>query len=1327
MTHTRSGTPTSSIKKATRFALTACTFVLLLSALGASSAAAEVNLCSGAGSAAGQCSEPRGLATDFETGHVYVADRGNNRIDVFNAPDGAFLFAFGWGVDTGANALQTCTTASTCQAGIAGSAAGQLNGPNRIAVDNAPGSANRHDVYVVGTDHRWLHFKADGSFESATGWGVDTGAEELQTCTTGSGCQAGSGGPGQCQLDDHDLSSVPDPISIGPGGNVFVGAFSGLSGEGKDWVVRVEKFSPAGACLGETKGLVTGARIDGLAVDSAEHAYVSLNGSADSLRKYELGSGTQLCNPTPGVEASALALDASDHLFAFQLESGQRNKIITELDPACNIVRRFGYGNEISFNKGLARFSSAEGDIFGSGETGTVPYLKFPPPGPVVVPDSPEATQIGAVKATIRAEVNPEGKATEVHVEYVTQAHFEAEGFNNAVKGTPVSLAAGFDVKGVSLPVGCKAIAEGGCLEPQTTYRYRVIATNADNPGGTGEGSAEGEPFTTPEHFRAAWASEVGTDSARLSAEVDALGIPTSGYFEYVESAGYEADIKNGGDGFAHAIRVPDPQPPASEAELSFGEGDGAIVKSAVLYPLAQGATYRYRFVVVDPLQQQVSEAKAFTTFSPETPGSCPANEAFRTGPAALLPDCRAYEMVSPVDKAGGSIVALGEFTTEQPATVNQAAVSGGRLAYGAYRAFGDAASASWTTQYIAERDPGAGWRSHAITPPKGEAIKNLLQANNEFKAFSADLCEGWLVPFSEPPLAKGAVAGYFNLYRRTDRLCGKEGFEALTSAKPQNQTATEYTLELQGLSADGKLAAFGADGSLVGSGAPANPAHNVQLYLKGPGKAQVFACVLPGGTPSPGACQAGTGSNLFGLDRVGNFTNAVSADGKRVFWTNANEEGRIFVRENPLGKGAECAEASAPCTLDVSRAAEEASGTARSHFWTAAEDGSKALFSTVNEGKGVSDLYEFGVDAKTTTKIAGGFLGFLGASEDASHVYFASSEVLSGGEENGHGEEAVAGKANLYLYEAGAPAVRRFIGTLSSADVNPFPAYKFGSTATAYQPRKHNGRVSADGEHAAFLSTARLTGYDNTDAVSGEADNEAFLYDAASGKLVCASCNPSGGRPEGEDAERGELSFWIAARLPVYENVLYAPKVLSSDGTRLYFEAADALVPRDTNHRIDVYQWEQLGAGGVDGCRASDASYSPAAGGCVSLISSGQSVYDSTFVDADPSGSDVFFNTVSGLVPQDLGLLDIYDARIGGGLPSPPGPPPGCEGDACQSPPEAPNDPTPASASFKGAGNLAKAPASRCAKGKVRKHARCVAKKRAKKRHSNRKRGAER
>jgi hypothetical protein len=163
----------------------------------------------------------------------------------------------------------------------------------------------------------------------------------------------------------------------------------------------------------------------------------------------------------------------------------------------------------------------------------------------------------------------------------------------------------------------------------------------------------------------------------------------------------------------------------------------------------------------------------------------------------------------------------------------------------------------------------------------------------------------------------------------------------------------------------------------------------------------------------------------------------------------------------------------------------------------------------------------------------------------------------------------------------------------------------------------------------------------------------------------------------------------------------------------RAFFNSFDPLVLSDTNEAGDVYEWEAVGKGR---CTETAPAFSKPNEGCLSLISTGKSADDSEFLDASPSGEDVFFTTASSLVPQDYGLIDVYDARVGGGFPpSPPTPAP-CEGEACVGAASAPSDRTPASSAFRGSGNVREgSPKLRCPKGKRevrrRSKSRCVAK----------------
>jgi hypothetical protein len=186
----------------------------------------------------------------------------------------------------------------------------------------------------------------------------------------------------------------------------------------------------------------------------------------------------------------------------------------------------------------------------------------------------------------------------------------------------------------------------------------------------------------------------------------------------------------------------------------------------------------------------------------------------------------------------------------------------------------------------------------------------------------------------------------------------------------------------------------------------------------------------------------------------------------------------------------------------------------------------------------------------------------------------------------------------------------------------------------------------------------------------------EVYEYDLEAESLHCVSCNPSGLRPLGPSTLsliRSVLGKAPGAAFPQPEN-------LPAQGEgRLFFNSLDVLSPKDTNgHLQDVYEWMPSG---VSGCARAQ--------GCLSLISSGHSANDTTFMTATPDASNAFFVTREQLLPQDHDeLLDVYDARVGGGIAE--GGVPPCSGETCRgslsSPPSLPGA---GSSFFSGLGNL--------------------------------------
>lgn len=818
-------------------------------------------------------------------------------------------------------------------------------------------------------------------------------------------------------------------------------------------------------------------------------------------------------------------------------------------------------------------------------------------------------------------------------------------------------------------------------LSSETLYNFRLVVKNANAAVVAGNRS-----FKTPSKpgVPGVWSVDVGIAEATLKAEVNPENSPTNYRFEW----GTDTSYGN------------------STGEISIGSGNDDQVVTLPLEGLLPDTIYHYRLVATNSIG--VTEVSDHTFVTYPTAGApksdCP-NQVFRTGPSAMLPDCRAFEMVSPVDKNGGDIKVLVT-GREFPARLEQASETGDRMAYSSASAFAGALSAPWTSEYLATRTAG-GWSTEAINPPRESESPSYigLILDAQYKAFSADLSSGWLFQ-DTTPLDDCAPEGVLNLYRRDNRT-GE--YEALIPSQPVGVPSEGYRLELQGVSKDGTRSVFRANARLTPDAAKTNNAYQLYEHVRGEGCGELrLVSLLPNGKATTENVDASVGvGGQPGEYREGTVSRAVSDDGTRVFFTlgGAETPGALYVRinadqEQSLVSSGKCTEPERGCTLPIA--------ASKARFWTAASDGKKVIYSV--PGDGGEDLLEFDVEkalagepAKST--IAESVSGVVGASQDASRMYFVSREQLDG--------EGVAGSPNLYRYEPGKTDSERYelVATVSPQDLRA-QQVNLGVGIAGPGPITNGVRLTADGSRLAFVSSGSLTGYDNTDTRSGEPSLEVYLYNAESEDLACISCNPSGARPQGRMYEiRPDLRWPRAAMMPAGQSQAFAPRVLSEDGDSLFFESFEALLPRDVNGKADVYQWQR--AADQAQCEAVGAElYVPTAGGCLSLISTGQSSTDSEIADATPDGSNVFIRTGESLLPQDPGQVDLYVARVEGGFPPPPSPPAACEGEACQGPLALPDDPTPASSSFHGPGNVNDKPSSKpCPKGKIRKKGRCVPK----------------
>lgn len=421
----------------------------------------------------------------------------------------------------------------------------------------------------------------------------------------------------------------------------------------------------------------------------------------------------------------------------------------------------------------------------------------------------------------------------------------------------------------------------------------------------------------------------------------------------------------------------------------------------------------------------------------------------------------------------------------------------------------------------------------------------------------------------------------------------------------------------------------------------------------------------------------------------------AISNNGELVFWTGiGGGNPHLYVRDTAREE---------TLRLDTVQEGASGEGEVRARFQTASANGSRVFFTDEQEltpgskaglgkrkalyvaervagsGEGdsplsytLTDLTPEGLngesaDVPSDTESSGG--GVLGASEDGSYVYFVANGVLAPGAPRGgcddEAEPTAATTCNLYErhYNGTEWEPTKFIAPLSFED-----APDWGAGGYPEDLSDETSSVSPNGLYLAFMSELPLTGYENVDA-SAEAENardeEVFLYDAETERLVCASCNPSGARPKGvhdieakfeggaplvADApdiwggEKEQVDHWLAGSIPGWtaantRQAFYQSRYLDNKG-RLFFDSPDALVPAVAEEKASkekVYEYEPDGLGS---CRTE--------GGCVGLISAPGAERESTFLDASASGNDVFFLTASKLLPEDEDTnYDIYDAHV--------------------------------------------------------------------------------
>jgi hypothetical protein len=1113
--------------------------------------------------------------------------------------------------------------------------AGGFASPNAIAIDNSADSLDPSagDVYVVDSGHSVIDkFDPEGNYlgQIATGAGGEPLGELLGVAVDPAGVvwvyQASK------ELDSYSNASV----------NVFLSSAE-------------TPFEEA---------------IPGFAVDSEDNLYVN-KGRFGKISS----SGERLIKALGPEEATAAAIDPSDdHLY---IDTGEGISAFETTEPVgctpakgetfqdsqCVIpLEQFG-GGHLSASHGVTVDSQNDLVYASNRETDTVAVFDL-----VHTPTAltGEATNLSESTATLNGTVNPEG------VEVSTCA-FEYGHSSEYGESVPCEQEPGSGEGAVPVSANISGLEVG-------RYHFRITASNAN---GETHGADHTFAITAKPTISAEGLLSVGATSATISAQINPNGLPTTYQLEYGTSTGYGSVTATGTLGPAFSF---------AGVQINItGLSPSIVYHARVFAANARGSVKGTQDITITAASAGGSASAS----------SC-SNRTF-AGFSPLLPDCRAYELVSGDGGPGEVYVPAGPATIsphEEDVTTElamRAAAGGGRAAYvGEPGETGGSGSSGkgLGNQFLATRDAGS-WSVQNVTPSVAEA--EVIPNSPIFEGFSAELETG-VFSSDSTALAKAASpqgpGGCQVLYNRSSDGAFHALFaQTLTPGECGKPTPPEAFLPQNLVYAganEGTPSMPAGSHMLFQSPAPlaANASASVEesegsnLYESIGGVARLVS-VLPGGEADADAVFGARPSTP--LNRP-NFTNVISADGAQIFWTDLSS-GRLYERLNGTS------------TVAVSQ------GVAT--YWGASTDGHFAFYS---EGE---ELWRFDTQSDEREEFAGegaGVQGVAGISEDGSYVYFVASGALAVGAESrkcqepgieriekqkkgeltpedeeqllaeAHEEQRgrlPAGRGcNLYLHHS---QETKLVAALSVRDddlrrIRAGEALELGAWQGELGAR--TAEVSDGGRELVFESTQQLTGYDNSrldEAINFEYGVEAFVYNMDTG-LACASCEPSGAPPALEPGGSGTF-------LPISLSPTFMRRWVSADGSKVFFDTSQPLSKQDTNGTQDVYEWERAGSGT---CLVGSAG-----GGCITLLSGGDSADLSFFVDASADGGDVFF-THRGLldgVGNKHGRAALFDVRAGGGFPESST---ACTGTGCQGvPPAPPSFATPPSTTFSGGGNF--------------------------------------
>jgi hypothetical protein len=654
-------------------------------------------------------------------------------------------------------------------------------------------------------------------------------------------------------------------------------------------------------------------------------------------------------------------------------------------------------------------------------------------------------------------------------------------------------------------------------------------------------------------------------------------------------------------------------------------------------------------------------------------------NESLRAELASqMLPDCRAYEMVSPAYKATASVNVFAVASTgDQVVGMSQGAFS---------NPSGEAEEAIFNAVYLFKRGL-SGWTATPMNP------SNVAFPGQAFADAEPDSGSSlWLL--HTPTQSALTTDAYI---RRADGSTDEIGPllpPEATVGPPSQKGPAPSPAVVAGATRDYGTIVIRDEGTVGGVEAhwPFDKTkRGWSLYdYQGTGNSSPSLVGVSGGAGSTTLIsECGTALGSSGEKLAGSAYNALSSDGRIIYFTPGPADNEPCEGAQPAVAEV-FARVSNTSTVNVSSpppaecdATCEASTPRDKHYEGASEDGTKAFFTStqalltgasedaepedsasragcaVTIGAGGCNLYSYEIGAPAGSRfrlIAGDaeVLGTARIAESGASVYFVARKAAFNsvaGPLDFTADGAEEGGNNLYVYRTASHTVQ-FVAALPESD-----SELWGMRDT------RPVQTSPDGRYLLFPSTAHLTP-DVDEATSTE---QLYLYDAVSGEIVRASIGENGYQDNGNvpglavstlEEKQSEYQFSSFHRL---NNSAHD---MTDNGEVVTFQSRARLAPRafagDVNCS-NVYEYRRNGEGTA---------------GELHLISDGNDVQNikgaacgAVFSSLAPDASSIFFTTADPLIATDSdGQRDIYDARVLGGFPVPQAPA-SCFGEGCHGP----------------------------------------------------------